>query len=988
MIFHRIFSVAVVLCLAAVSPSRAAEPFKDPALRIETGMHTQNIRSVATDRIGSVMATAGFDKSIRIWSLRDGKLLKVMRPPLGSGNESLLYTVAITADGSLVACGGLTSFSGGKPGKPEDGYNVYFFSRSSGKMLKRISGLPSVIDTLDFSPDGTLLAVGYQGGMRTYRIRSGHDGISATAASDEPHDKTVRLAATKFSPDGRVLFSAGFDGVIKRYDVSPTGSLSQSAIRDSSRDPIMKSSLSISPDGKKLAVGYSAAARIDILDASDLSVLDTRPLSANSNAVVAWAPDGVRLYAAGTIAFAGVKSILQFDENLRITRYKNPFSGYITSLAVLSDGRIIATSDTPGIVVYSRTGELLFEKYPTQLTFANVKEKLKVSRDGLTVLLAMQEHDPHKASIPKRLLFSLGDRMLTTVSPAQGGDGFGRQIYNHENFKIEKGKAEFSVNGKTIKLASNSAYRYHVVSADGESALVATNFIIYCVDRAGKILWSKSSPQTASDLAISEDGRVAIFANASGTLAWFNMKDGAWLISLVFIKDNQRWVLWTPYGYYDASPGGEDLIGWHINNGKDKAADFFPASRFRKEKYRPELISSFIEDFNLNKLRPATKPQIQAVDTAIAQQADDDVSSKEISGKLPPVITIISPQEGSRISTATIVVDYEATSPGDSPVTGIRVLIDGRPSSTASRSLKAVDKKRKNGAQTITITVPEKDSEISLVAENRHGSSVPSSIRLIWGGTAIDESLIKPKLYALVVGVSEYAQKDLTLKFAAKDARDFAQALLRQKNGLYRDVVVKVLTDRQATRDDIMDGLDWLQKETTSRDIAIVFIAGHGVNDSTGVFYYLPHNTDPEKLKRTGIANTDIKNTLTSLPGKAILFMDTCHSGNVMGGRRALSDINSVVNELSSAENGVVVFASSTGRQYSLEDDAWGNGAFTKALVAGLDGGADVMKNGRITINGLDLYLSEEVKRLTGGKQTPTTTKPQTVPDFPLAMKR
>jgi hypothetical protein len=36
----------------------------------------------------------------------------------------------------------------------------------------------------------------------------------------------------------------------------------------------------------------------------------------------------------------------------------------------------------------------------------------------------------------------------------------------------------------------------------------------------------------------------------------------------------------------------------------------------------------------------------------------------------------------------------------------------------------------------------------------------------------------------------------------------------------------------------------------------------------------------------------------------------------------------------------------------------------------------------------VDLYISERVKELTGGKQTPTTAKPNTVPDFPIAVKR
>ena len=279
---------------------------------------------------------------------------------------------------------------------------------------------------------------------------------------------------------------------------------------------------------------------------------------------------------------------------------------------------------------------------------------------------------------------------------------------------------------------------------------------------------------------------------------------------------------------------------------------------------------------------------------------------------------------------------------------------------------------------------------MSLIAENRHATSEPATVHFIWTGKQPkkEEFAAKPKLYALAIGVSAYNDKELTLKYAAKDAKDFSEALSRQKGGLYKDVIIKTLTDKQATKDDILDGLDWLRKEVTAKDIGVIFIAGHGVNDQSGIYYYLPHNADIEKLMRTGVAFSDIKNPLATLAGKAVLFVDTCHSGNVMGSRRGVADLNAVVNELTSAENGTVVFASSTGRQYSLEHENWNNGAFTKALVEGLNGKADLMGNGKITINMLDAYLSERVKELTNGQQTPTTTKPQTVPDFPIALKK
>ena len=98
------------------------------------------------------------------------------------------------------------------------------------------------------------------------------------------------------------------------------------------------------------------------------------------------------------------------------------------------------------------------------------------------------------------------------------------------------------------------------------------------------------------------------------------------------------------------------------------------------------------------------------------------------------------------------------------------------------------------------------------------------------------------------------------------------------------------------------------------------------------------------------------------------------------------ADVNGVLNELSSAEYGLVVLASSTGKQYSLEDPRWGNGAFTKALVEGLSGQADLKKRGRITHKMLDFYVSDRVDELTNGQQTPVNPSPQGVPDYPIAL--
>jgi uncharacterized caspase-like protein len=281
---------------------------------------------------------------------------------------------------------------------------------------------------------------------------------------------------------------------------------------------------------------------------------------------------------------------------------------------------------------------------------------------------------------------------------------------------------------------------------------------------------------------------------------------------------------------------------------------------------------------------------------------------------------------------------------------------------------------------------------VHVFAENRFGVSTAAVVRVERGGaTAADSFQIQPRLYVLSIGVAEYAQPQIDkLRYAAKDARDFAAAMQRQRGRMYSGVEARVLTNSVATRDAVLDGLDWLQRQVTQNDIGILYIAGHAVNDPTLGYTFLPQNADPERLRSTGVSMEEFRRALVAIPGKVLLFIDTCHSGNVLGRQtRALpSGLSGAIDTLASAESGIVVFSACTGRQVSYEDAAWGNGAFTKALIEGLDGQADYQKTGRITYKMLDFYVSQRVKELTGGRQSPVTQAPGGVPDYPVARVR
>jgi hypothetical protein len=59
---------------------------------------------------------------------------------------------------------------------------------------------------------------------------------------------------------------------------------------------------------------------------------------------------------------------------------------------------------------------------------------------------------------------------------------------------------------------------------------------------------------------------------------WHRWSDGKELLAVFLEAPTKRWVAWTPAGYYVASPGGEDLIGWHVNRDWEQPADLFARS--------------------------------------------------------------------------------------------------------------------------------------------------------------------------------------------------------------------------------------------------------------------------------------------------------------------------------------------------------------------------------------------------------------------------
>lgn len=944
---------ACLYCLLSAVSSVAGSPPAEPFLRIETGMHTALIKRIAVDGLGRYLATASDDKTCRVWDIRTGEELRVLRPPIGLGNEGRLYSVAMSPDGRYVFCAGWTGYAWDRA------HCVYIFERESGRLVRRLTGLPSVVNHMTVSRDGAYLAaVLGEGGVRVWRLSDlspiGQDPAYQGESYGAAFDGRDRLATTCY------------DGQIRLYQIADNGlTLISKVAASGGHRPF---SLAFSPDGSQLAVGYTDSTSVEILDGNTLAVRGAPNLRGVDNgnlASVAYSADGALLAAGRWVT----------DRGFPVRRFSPPdYSQYqdfdtgkstVVTLSPLPDGGVAYGTAAPRWGVLRPDGSFGMTRSPAILDYRSSVRSFLVDQTGETIgYTAAGKRGMFRFALPGRDLRLLSSATADLRGPRTQAPGIAVTGW--------EGGHSPSLNGQPLPLKDFETAFSLAITPDARRFVLGTSWNIRCFSADGRPLWATPVSDVAWAVNVSGDGRVAVAALGDGSIRWYRLEDGHEIMTFFPHADGRRWALWTTKGYYDASPGGEDMIGWHVNNGPDHAADFFPASRFRDAFHRPDVV-----DMDLR-----TLDEDRALAAANAARGGE-VRSASILTARPPVVEILSPAPGQTFTTTELPVKFAIRSPGGENITSVRVLVDGARAVEQHPNLPGGS--FEPSVLSAKVTVPERDVVLSVVAENTNGPSAPATVRLKWAGQKRAPSEPTTKLHVLAIGVGNYTDKSLALQFPAKDARDFADVMAAQKGKLYSDVDIRVLTDENATKDAILNGLDWIERQTTQHDVAMIFLAGHGVNDKNGDYYFLPATVSLDHLRASGLPFMEVQKTIRNIAGKTLFFVDSCHAGSVMQGRRGMNDLNGVINELASAGNGAVVFAASTGRQYSLEKPEWQNGAFTKALVEGLRGKADIRHTGRVTFKMLDLYISERVKELTHGEQTPTTGVPGTVEDFPLA---
>ena len=207
------------------------------------------------------------------------------------------------------------------------------------------------------------------------------------------------------------------------------------------------------------------------------------------------------------------------------------------------------------------------------------------------------------------------------------------------------------------------------------------------------------------------------------------------------------------------------------------------------------------------------------------------------------------------------------------------------------------------------------------------------------------------KLYAVLVGVSEYRQSENNLIYSHQDAVEMYHLLKRQTDTSR----LKLLVNREATKTAILHAMEQLFVRTGADDVVIFFFSGHG---NSGKFY--AHDT--------AVTFRDLSAVFRKSRAKRkLIFADACFAGTFRqsGTEQPVSHGNEM------DDKRVLLFLSSRSDQTSKESLSLKNGTFTFFLTAGLQGGADANRDRKITARELFDFVGPRVKEQTQGKQVP-----------------
>ncbi len=347
-------------------------------------VHTGPINAMAVSRDGKMLASAGTDKTIRLWRVStngDRQTWTVQRT--FEGQTEPVSAVAFSPDGTTLASGSWDRTvriwdlaTGQERTRLPDMMDAYGTKATLG-FEKRVHpdakkwGIASVA----FSPDGKMLGAARGPLLQTWDLDTGQARYWRIA--DEQGVKAVA-----FSPDSKTIASGGFSRIIKLWAAATGGE--QKTI-ELATDEI--ATLAFAPGGKVLALGsHEGSVKVrDLESGKELSYGNVGPVRG-----VAFSPDGKQVASASEDGSIKIYDVSAPREPAVLSAHKKQ----ILNLAFSADGRTLASGS------HDRTVKIWDAKSgKEQGTFRPFNGRLGLSSDGRILACADEDDLAYKLNL-------------------------------------------------------------------------------------------------------------------------------------------------------------------------------------------------------------------------------------------------------------------------------------------------------------------------------------------------------------------------------------------------------------------------------------------------------------------------------------------------------------------------------------------------------------------------------------------------------------
>jgi small GTP-binding protein len=252
--------------------SEEVQPELPPGVKLLRTLkgHQGEVRSVAFDAQGGMLASGSEDKTVKLWEVESGKLLRTLE-----GHWSSVLSVAFDPQGGTLASGSADK-------------TVKLWEMRSGKLLYTLKEHGASLWSVAFDPQGGALAGGGHGETVTlWEVRSGK--LLRTLEGHKPYVESIA-----FDPNGRALASGGDDYTVKLWSVTD-GRLLHKLVGHKS--PV--ASVAFDPTGRTLASG-SEDKTVKLWEVESGKLLRTLEGHTALVAVIAFSPDGRLLASMGS----------------------------------------------------------------------------------------------------------------------------------------------------------------------------------------------------------------------------------------------------------------------------------------------------------------------------------------------------------------------------------------------------------------------------------------------------------------------------------------------------------------------------------------------------------------------------------------------------------------------------------------------------------------------------------------------------------------